>query len=198
MGLLQTLINYDLWLATSYAFMFYVFYVLCFYIFFLINQRSCLLEIAINFGKVYLSNPKHLLKSRWLQSDLISVSVSQFNNILQSYRHTKYIFILTVTKHSKIFFLSHSNNHTAALTLRLQQTLIKNAAYLHFKQFTPNLSLHLWCSCILSNVFLEDPCHFPLGVAVPVGVPLSSFLSVLSSLVWPREARLDRALSDMI
>lgn len=57
MGLLLTLLNYDLWLDTSYAAFTLVF---CF---FLINQRSCLLEITNNFGELFLSKSKqHLLK----------------------------------------------------------------------------------------------------------------------------------------
>lgn len=57
MGLLLTLLNYELWLDTSYAAFTLVFW------FFLINQRACLLEITTNFGDLFLSKLKqHLLK----------------------------------------------------------------------------------------------------------------------------------------
>lgn len=71
-------------------------------------------------------NQNNIYLNAYDLTSLTSHSLSQLKNILESCRHTKYIFITTVIKHSKLFFLWHSNIHTAALAFTLQQTLFKN------------------------------------------------------------------------
>jgi len=112
-------------------------------------------------------------------TSLTSHSLSQLKNILESYRHNKYIFILTGIKHSKIFFLSLFNKCAAALTFRLQQILIKNLKLVYISVYSKFILVVPMQLHTLQHV-LGRPLPFPLRVAVPAGVPPCSLLSVLS------------------